>query len=88
MVGGALVDVAGGQVDLDEQLQGPDQDPVEGGAPVLDPGAVVAGQQRPPGDRPGPLGRAQGLVQPARVQPRADGSRRPGCRRPRPPIGR
>jgi hypothetical protein len=55
----------GGQVDIDQQLQGPDQDLVEGGAPVSDPGAVVAGQQRPPGDGPGPLGRGQGLLQPA-----------------------
>jgi hypothetical protein len=55
----------GGQPDVDQQLQAPDQDLVEGGAPVLDPGAVVAGQQRPPGDGPGLLGRTQGLLQPA-----------------------
>ena len=49
----------GGQVGVDQQLQAAEQELVEGGAPVLDPGAVVAGQQRPPGDRPGPSGRGQ-----------------------------
>jgi hypothetical protein len=55
----------GRQVGLDEQLQAPDQDLVEGRAPVLDPGAVVAGQQGPPGDGPGPAGRGQRLGRPA-----------------------
>ena len=59
---------AGGQVDVDQQLQGPDVDQVERGAAVLDPGAVEAGQQRPPGDGPGPLRRRQRLAEPALVQ--------------------
>ena len=57
-----------GQVDVDQQLQGLDVHLVEGGAAVLEPGAVVAGQQRPPGDGPGPLRRRRRLGEPALVQ--------------------
>jgi hypothetical protein len=39
-------------VDVDQQLQAVHQDLLEVGAPVLDPGAHLAREQGPSGDRP------------------------------------
>jgi hypothetical protein len=64
--------VPGGQVDVGLHLQAVDEHLAEGGAPILDPGALVAGEQRPPGDGPGPPGGGQGPRQVAGLQ------RRPG----------
>ena len=67
------VGLPGPEVDVDQHLQAVHQDLLEPGPPAFDPAALVAGEQWPSGDLPGPLGGGRGPLQVAGGQCRPGG---------------